>query len=148
MGFTDEIERYRQAGSAFAIAARGSTARQNQGSDGSWSATMIAHHMADADLHFAIRIREVLVHENPNLAVFDEELYAKTLAYDERPIEPALLVIKSVREETADLLLKFGEEAWSRIGTRADGTTFTLSQIVEKANDHAFEHMEQLKNAL
>lgn len=148
MSFASEIERYRQAGSDFAVAARGSSARQSRGADGSWGATMIAHHMADADMHFAIRIREVLVHENPTLAVFDEEKYAEQLNYADRPIEPALLLVKSIRDETADLLLTLPEEAWSRIGTRADGLSLTLSQIVKKATDHAEEHIAQIKSAL
>lgn len=109
---------------------------------------MIAHHMADADMHFAIRIREILVHQNPTLIVFAEEIYAEKLAYDERPIEPALLLIKSIREETADLLKGLSEDEWSRRGTRADGVSFTLSEIVKKATDHAEEHIEQIKNAL
>lgn len=148
MSFSSEIERYRQAGSDLAVAARGSSVRQTIGTDGSWGAIMIAHHMADADMHFAIRIREVLVHENPTLSVFDEETYAQTLDYNERPIEPALLLIKSIREETADLLLRLPEEAWSRIGTRADGLTLTLSQMVTRATNHAQDHIAQIKNAL
>lgn len=148
MSFTSEIERYRQAGLDLAVAARGSSARQTRGADGSWGATMIAHHMADADMHFAIRIREVLVHENPTLSVFDEETYAEALYYNERPIEPALLLIKSIREETADLLRRLPEEAWSRIGTRTDGLTLTLSQLVTRATNHAEDHIAQIKSAL
>lgn len=148
MSFTSEIERYRQAGSEFVVAARSSSARQAPGADGSWSAPMIAHHLADADLHFAIRIREILVHQNPTLTVFDEEEYAERLDYADRPIEPALLLIKSVRDETADLLLTLPEDAWSRSGTRADGVSLTLSEIVKRATHHAEEHIRQVKNEL
>lgn len=148
MSSATEVERYRQAGSDFAVAARGGAARQAKGADGSWSATMIAHHMADADMHFAIRIREILVHDNPALAVFDEERYAEKLDYSGRPIEPALLLIKSIREETADLLAGMTPDAWSRRGTRADGVSFTVSEIVNKAIDHAEEHIAQVKSAL
>ena len=108
---------------------------------------MIAHHMADADMHFAIRIREILVHENPALTLFDEEEYAERLAYDKRPIEPALLTIKSIRDETADLLIAFPEDAWSRSGTRSDGLKLTIREIVQKAISHAEEHIAQIKNA-
>ena len=148
MSSSTEIDRYRQAGLDLAVAARSSSARQTRGADGSWGSTMIAHHMADADMHFAIRIREVLVHENPTLSVFDEETYAEMLDYDVRPIEPALLLIKSIREETADLLLRLPDEAWSRIGTRADGLTLTLSQLMTRATNHAEDHIAQIKNAL
>jgi hypothetical protein len=148
MNADTEIERYRQAGTEFVLAARGSSDRQSQGNQGAWSATMIAHHMADADMHFAIRIREVLVHQNPSLVVFDEERYAEKLDYARRPIEPALLLIKSIREETADLLNGLPDDAWLRSGTRADGVSFTLRDIVKKATDHAQEHIEQIKNVL
>ena len=148
MSSSGEIDRYRQAGSDFIVAARSGTARQAPGADGSWSATMIAHHMADADLHFAIRVREILVHENPALTVFDEEKYAEQLAYGQRPIEPALLTIKSIRDETADLLLAIPEEAWSRSGTRADGLKLTIRAIIQKATDHAEEHISQIKSGL
>lgn len=148
MSFTEEIDRYRQAGSAFVVAVRGSSASDVEDGEDDWSATMIAHHMADADMHFAIRIREILVHENPALTVFDEEKYADQLAYAERPIEPALLTIKSIREETADLLLTLPAESWSRTGTRADGVTFTLRDIVQKATSHAEEHIDQVKYGL
>jgi hypothetical protein len=148
MSSSTEIERYRQAGSDFIVAARSGTARQAPGADGSWSATMIAHHMADADMHFAIRVREILVHENPALTLFDEEKYAEHLAYDKRPIEPALLTIKSIRDETADLLLALPKDAWSRSGTRSDGLKLTIHEIIQKATHHAEEHIAQIKNAL
>ena len=148
MSFSTDIEHYRQAGLDFVVAARGRRESQNQPAEGGWSATMIAHHMADADMHFAIRIREVLVHDKPILSVFDEELYAEKLEYQRRPIEPALLLIKSIREETSDLLIGVPDDAWARTGIRTDGTSFTLSQLVKKSTDHAQEHIEQLRNAL
>jgi hypothetical protein len=148
MSTATEIERYRQAGTEFVLAARGSSDRHAEHIEGAWSATMIAHHMADADMHFAIRIREVLAHQNPALPFFDEERYAEKLDYARRPIEPALLLIKSIREETADLLHGLSEDAWLRQGTRADGVSFTLRDIVKKATDHAAEHIEQIKSAL
>jgi hypothetical protein len=147
MSFSTEIERYRQVGTEFVLAARGSSNRHDEGRAGNWNTAMIAHHLADADMHFAIRIREVLVHQNPALIVFDEERYAERLDYARRPIEPALLLIKSIHEETADLLLELPETAWSRTGTRADGAVFTLGDLVKKTTDHAQEHIEQIRSA-
>jgi len=144
MSFESDIERYRQSGSEFAIAVRNHAARQDVGDDGSWNTTMVIHHMADVDLHFALRIREILVHENPALVVFDEQKYAERLNYADRPIEAALLLIKSVREDTAEVLLKFGESAWTRSGTRADGTKIAVSDIVLKTIDHTQEHIDQI----
>jgi len=141
------VERYRAAGSAFVVAAR--TAPEAVGSRKSdeWNATMIAHHLADADMHFAIRIREVLINENPTLPFFDEEKYAERLNYADRPIESALLIIKAVREETANLLSTVSAESWSRRGTRSDGFEYTLADLVRVSTEHVEEHIAQVTNA-
>ncbi|HUW78471.1 MAG TPA: hypothetical protein VMV52_06965 [Candidatus Nanopelagicaceae bacterium] len=146
MNMATEIERYRQAGSEFVLAARSGVEKAETGGNGSWGATEIAHHLADADLHFAIRIREILVHDNPALVFFAEEGYGSKLNYADRPIEPALLLIKMIHEETADLLTTLPEQAWSRGGARADGLNLTLADVVRKSIDHTKEHIDQVAN--
>lgn len=141
---TTAIDRYRAAGSAFVVAARTASRGEGPKKSDEWDATMIAHHLADAEMHFAIRIREVLANENPVLPVFDEEKYAEHLNYADRPIEPALLVIKAIREETANLLATVSADSWGRRGTRVDGFEYTLADLVRISTEHIEEHISQV----
>ncbi len=141
---TAVIDRYRAAGSAFVVAARTTSPGASPQKSDEWDVTMIAHHLADAEMHFAIRIREVLTNENPVLPAFDEEKYAERLNYAGRPIEPALLIIKAIREETANLLATVSADSWSRRGTRSDGFEYTLADLVRISTEHVEEHIIQV----
>ncbi|HEU0115681.1 MAG TPA: DinB family protein, partial [Thermomicrobiales bacterium] len=54
--------------------------------EGDWTAREIVHHLADAEIISAARLRAILQEDNPNLVAFDEAGYARRFDYSERPL--------------------------------------------------------------
>ena len=113
--------------------------------EGEWSAAFIVHHVADGELHFAARYLHTLGSDNPTMVYFEEERYPAALHYDQRSISKSLASIAGIRAMIFEVLSTVDESAWARTTTSEDGDSFTLTQLVEKANSHLVSHTEQLK---
>src|SRR5947208_16198711 len=58
--------------------------------DGGWSARKVVHHLADSEMTSAIRLRRLLVEDDARIDGYDENAFAATLFYDDRPVEASL----------------------------------------------------------
>src|SRR5262245_1032304 len=94
---------------------------------GKWSAAEIVQHLADSEMTSAIRLRILLVEDNPVIQGYDQDQYSTKLRYNERDIAPALEAFRAARATTAQLLERMTEEDWRRegqhneTGTKAGG---------------------------
>jgi len=118
---------------------------RNVAPEGEWSAAYIVHHVADGELHFAARYLHTLGSDNPMMIYFEEERYPDALHYEKRSVSKSLASIAGIRAMIYEVLSTVDESAWSRTTTSQDGATFTLAELVEKANGHLVSHTEQLK---
>src|SRR5262245_35133355 len=71
---------------------------------GKWSAAEIVQHLADSEMTSAIRLRRLLIEDNPVIQGYDEALYATRLLYNVRDIAPALEAFRAARATTVQLL--------------------------------------------
>src|SRR5918912_4490976 len=71
---------------------------------GKWSAREIVQHLADSEMNSAIRLRKLLTEDEPQIQGYDQEHYAASLRYNERPVEPALDALRGARATTGQLL--------------------------------------------
>src|SRR5438105_15720652 len=92
---------------------------------GKWSAAEIVHHLADSETTSAIRLRRLLVEDNPLIQGYDQEAFAARLHYTEREIAPALDAFRSARATTAQLLDLMTEEDWQRRGTHSESGPYS-----------------------
>jgi predicted ATPase len=112
--------------------------------EGEWSAAFIVHHVADGELHFAARYLFTIAQENPTMIYFDEELYPQALHYEKRSIAKSLASISGIRAMAHDVLSLIDPAALTRVTTAEDGATFTLADLLEKADSHLAAHTKQL----
>src|SRR5215475_12535148 len=70
---------------------------------GKWSAAEIVQHLADSEMTSAIRLRRLLVEDNPVIQGYDQDLFAKRLRYNDRDIAPALEAFRASRATTSQL---------------------------------------------
>lgn len=107
----DLIERYRQGYAAIAGALQDITPAELDAREasGEWSPREVVHHLADSEMTSAIRLRLLIAQDNPAIAGYDQEAFARRLHYD-RPIEPSLAAFKAARESTAAILQRLTEE--------------------------------------
>src|ERR671913_629932 len=84
---------------------------------GKWSACEIVQHLADSEMRGAIRLRQLLTEENPQIQGYDQDSYAVRLRYNERTdIRPALDALRGARQTTAQLIALMTDDDWARAG--------------------------------
>lgn len=112
---------------------------------GSWSAAEIVHHLADSEMTSAIRLRRLLVEDDPVIQGYDQDRFALVLRYNERPVEPALAAFRAAREVTAPLLRAMTEADWRRAGTHTEQGRYTVEDWLRIYGVHAHQHAAQLR---
>jgi hypothetical protein len=65
----------------------------DRSASGEWTPRQIAHHLADSEMTSGIRLRRLIVEENPVIQGYDEAEFAMRLTSD-RPIGPSLEVMR------------------------------------------------------
>lgn len=118
---------------------------------GKWSAAEIIHHLADSEMTSAIRLRRLLVEDNPAIQGYDEALFATRLDYNSRDIAPAMDAFRAARATTVQLLERLTEADWQRKGTHSEsgeyGTEIWLKSYAAHAHDHA-DQIRRLRKAM
>ena len=115
--------------------------------DGSWTARMVVHHLADSEMTSAIRLRKLIVEDEPTIQGYDEPRYAVVLRYEDRPIEPALDAFRGARATTLQILRALGDDAWSRTGTHTESGSYGVEDWLRIYAAHAHEHADQIRRA-
>src|SRR5258708_20368 len=64
---------------------------------GKWSATEIAHHLADSESIAAVRMRTLIAEDRPAIHPYSPDAYAAALRYNARDTAPALGTLRAVR---------------------------------------------------
>ena len=112
---------------------------------GKWSAREIVHHLGDSESTSAIRIRKLLVEDDPVIQGYDEAQFATRLRYNERDMAPALEAFRSARETTMQLLPLLSDDDWQRTGTHTDSGRYTMEDWLRIYAAHAHNHAAQIR---
>lgn len=114
---------------------------------GGWSPREIIHHLADAELMGAVRLRRLLSEERPPIQGYDQEEFSHKLYYD-RPIASSLEVFRTIRQANAELLDRLSEDEWAREGTHSEVGRYTLDDWLGVYTGHLHTHVEQIRQTL
>ena len=113
-----------------------------------WSVSEILHHLADAELHQAVRLREMLAVQVPTWLEWDEVEYANQLGYDVRPAGDSLTLILSVRNVNSRLLAILSPEQWNRTAIHPSRGESDVAGWVDSSCDHLAAHVLQARRAV
>jgi len=113
---------------------------------GKWSAREIVHHLGDSESTSAIRIRKLLVEDDPVIQGYDQDQYATRLRYNDRDMAPALEAFRSARETTMQLLPSLSDDDWQRAGTHSESGRYTLEDWLRIYAAHAHNHAAQIRH--
>ena len=111
---------------------------------GNWSPRKIVHHLADADMISATRVRRLVAEEDVHIVAYDEALWARRAHY-ERPIAAALALVDAVRMNTAEFLRSLTDEEWQREGTHSEAGRYTPEIWLQYYAQHAQDHVAQIE---
>lgn len=123
--------------------------REPRGHDrsGGWSPVEIAAHLADIEVAFGWRIRQVLAVEVPELQAFDQEAWAGALHYPRRQLAVSLAAYGANRQLNLELLRGAGETGMARNFQHPEFGRLPLGELVEHIADHDLEHLRQILRA-
>ena len=112
---------------------------------GKWSAREIVHHLGDSESTSAIRLRKLIVEDNPTIEGYDQDAFAQKLKYNERDMAPALEAFRSARATTAQVLGMLSEEEWKREGVHTESGPYSVETWLRIYADHAHNHAAQIQ---
>jgi hypothetical protein len=113
---------------------------------GEWTPRQIAHHLADSEMTSAIRLRRLIVEDEPVIQGYDEEHFARTLTRD-RPIEASIEAMRWARESTTQILERLTEDEWRRTGTHSESGPYSVERWLELYAAHAHDHAAQIRRS-
>lgn len=112
---------------------------------GEWSAREVVHHLADSETISGVRLRRLLIEDNPVVQGYDEAEYARFFRYQDRPWEPALQAFQAARSTTAQLLDSMTEADWARTGTHSESGPYSTAKWLRIYGDHGHVHADQIR---
>ncbi len=143
----DRIRRYREGPAKLraALATVPPEAMKWRPAEGKWSAHEVACHCADSETNAYARIRYLVAEPDPKVLGYDEAQWARTFDYHAAPIEPALATLDAVRMNTALLLERLPESAWSAVGTHTQSGRFSAEDWLDVYAEHLEKHSRQIE---
>ncbi|HEU5249845.1 MAG TPA: DinB family protein [Thermoanaerobaculia bacterium] len=113
--------------------------------EGKWSVHEVVCHLADSESNAALRIRYLTGEEKPLIVGYDQARWARVFDYHSAPLEPALAVVDAVRANTAALLKRLPEEAWSAAGEHTESGRYTAEDWLRIYAEHMEKHSHQVE---
>lgn len=143
------IEQYKQGYQILAgvVSQIGDDKLDVQQSGGGWSPREIIHHLADAELMGAVRLRRLLSEDHPPIQGYDQEEFSHKLHYD-RPTAASLDVFRTTRQANGELLDLLSEDEWAREGVHSEMGRYTLEDWLRVYTGHLNTHVEQIRQTL
>lgn len=114
--------------------------------EGEWSAREIVHHLADSEATAYVRLRKLIAEDGTVIQGYDEPEFARRLHYD-RPIEPSLAVLRSVREASLQLLESLTPSEWERSGMHSESGPYSVDDWLRIYASHSHDHADQIRRA-
>jgi len=113
-----------------------------------WSVTEILMHLAEDELVSSWRYRQILEHECPELAGFDQELWAKLGDYASWEPADALLMFRLLREANLRMFSRLSHEQWERTGLHQERGKLTVRDLCRHMAAHDVNHIQQIRRIL
>jgi hypothetical protein len=110
---------------------------------GKWNSREIVAHLADCDLVFGFRLRQILAEDHPTLQPFDQDRWAER--YASFDFKSALALFLAVRHANLLLIESATEEDRKRPATHPERGGMTFWTVVETIAGHDVNHLQQLE---
>jgi len=112
---------------------------------GKWTIRQIARHLTDTEIVAGMRLRQIIAEEKPQLAVFDQDLWADRLAYNDCDIFDSAAKFRVLREDMSAILDSLPAATFERLGVHPERGTETLGAWVSRFGIHVEKHAGQIR---
>jgi len=113
-----------------------------------WSVTEILAHLAEDELTSTWRYRQMLEYESPELAGFDQDLWAGLGDYAAWKAQEALDMFRLLREANLRMFARLTPAQWQRGGVHAERGKMTVQGLCRHMAAHDLNHIEQVQQIL
>lgn len=104
----------------------------------------IVCHCADSETNAHARIRYLVAEKEPVIVGYDPMNWAQTFDYASHPLEAALATVEAVRANTAPILRRLPDAAWSKEGRHTESGRYTAEDWLRIYSQHVEEHIAQI----
>ena len=111
---------------------------------GKWTARQILAHLCDCEIVFQSRARMILSEPGCAVAPFDQDRWAKTLAYPQRSLPLMRRLYTAARESLVELVDLLPEPLFGREGKHPEQASCRAWDVVTKTGTHNRHHFGQL----
>jgi hypothetical protein len=112
---------------------------------GKWTIRQIARHLTDTEIVAGMRLRQIIAEERPLMALFDQDLWADHLAYNDCDVFDSAAKFRALRLDMAAVLESLPATAFARVGLHPERGAGTLGEWVERFGIHVEKHGGQIR---
>ena len=141
------IEKYLQGADQIRAAIKGLTPQELHAFPvpGTWSIQQIVVHLLDSDLIASHRMKRIIAEDNPLLIGYDETKAAKSLFYENEPLDEVLKLFELNRAQMGRIFRQLPDATFQRHGTHNERGTVRLGQLIEDYAGHVDHHLKFVK---
>jgi DinB superfamily len=142
----DLLERFRRGAELLAVTTTGAAGPElDFKPEGKWSVRQIVCHLADAEAVAAMRLRQLIAEDNPQMMAWDQNAWTARLDYDKRKISQLLEIFRVMRASNYELLKDLPAETYARTGTHSERGLMSLLQMLTLCTEHTEKHTSQIR---
>lgn len=113
---------------------------------GKWTAAQVLAHLADCEMAFGFRVRQILAEPDVTIQPFDQDLWAKH--YDQVDGLQAALTFKAVRDWNLALFRRLGRDELEKTARHPERGPESAGTVIRIIAGHTLNHLAQLETIL
>ncbi|HYE97479.1 MAG TPA: DinB family protein [Planctomycetota bacterium] len=111
---------------------------------GKWTARQILGHVVDTECVHHVRMRHILSEPDVAIVPFNQDTWARTLAYPQRNLRLMQKLWTATRESLMELVDLLPEPLFGRAGRHPERASYRAWDVASTAATHAMHHYGQL----
>lgn len=115
---------------------------------GKWSVVQVVQHLADSELVFGFRLRMILTQDQPALAGYDQDRWARELGYQDVPLDLALWQLRGLRIPNLRLARALTPQQLERVGMHTERGPESVAHLLKLMAAHDLVHRRQIERVL
>jgi hypothetical protein len=115
---------------------------------GKWSVIQVIQHLADTEVVYAWRTRQILSEDRPPIQGYDQDAWARTLHYADATLDVALGQLRGVRTANLRLWRALSPDERARVGLHSERGPESIDLLLRLMGAHDLVHRRQIDRAL
>jgi DinB family protein len=115
---------------------------------GKWSVLEVIQHLADTEVVYAWRTRQILTQDRPAIQGYDQDAWARTLRYDSADLAVALGQLGGVRTANLRLWRSLTPAQLARVGLHSERGPESMDLVLRMMGAHDLVHRRQIDRVL